>query len=550
MASAFNFDKNMFIDALSRSRDDYIYIHDFASGLTRIPKAMKEEFMLDDENSKNFVELWQNRIHEADKSHVMASYGCILAGSSDRHNVEYRILNRFDKWVWMRERGTLVRDGMGKPQIYIATVVNLGKKDNTDSITGLMNKYEFENYVNNCIASKKSFGIMILNIDDFKNINSLYGRPFGDYVLRATGQFINRIIPASARVFRLDGDEFGIVFIDHMKSDIKQVFLNINNRLSVQQEYDEKKYYCTMCAGCCKFSNSNNTYDKLVGNSHSALEFAKSKGKGRVVFFEPKLTEYKTKELTLTELLHESIDNGFRNFEVYCQPQVFSSTGRLKGGEALLRWKCDTFGNVPPMDFIPILEKTGMIIPVGKWVFEQSVKLCHEWIQFCPEFKMSINVSYIQLLDEKFLDFIIKTIRHAGLSPENIIVEFTESYFVTEREIVFNAFDRIREAGIQIAMDDFGTGYSSLVVLKEIPADIVKIDKAFVKNIRTSEFDRTFIRFVVELCHDVGIQVCLEGVERSDEYDIVSSMKIDFIQGYFFGKPHSAVEFYDKFIKR
>lgn len=549
MKPTFNFDKDQFFEALSRSTDDFIYIHDFQSGLTRVPVAMKEEFRLPAELFPDFSKIWIKKIHPIDSSHVETSLNNILTGISDHHSVEYRIINRMGKWVWIRERGIAMRDGMGNLTLYTATITSLGKKNNSDTITGLPNKHEFENYVNVCINEKKFFGIMIINIDDFKNINNLYGRQFGDYVLRATGQFIQSIVPAGSKVFRLDGDEFGIIFIDSMKSDIKQVFLNINNHLSVQREHKGNKYYCTLSAGCCKYNEESNNFDRLVSNSHNALDYAKNKGKGKIVFFESKLAEHKTKELKLTELLYESIEHDFKNFELYCQPQVYAINGKLKGGEALLRWHCSEYGSVSPSEFIPILEKTNMIIPVGKWVFEQAVKLCNEWLKKIPDFKMSINVSYIQLFDDDFLAFVNKTLRHAEISPSNIIVEFTESCFVSDKDMLSGAFERIRSTGIQIAMDDFGTGYSSLGMLKEAPADIVKIDKAFVQNILTSTFDRTFIQFVVELCHDVGILVCLEGVEREEEYEIVSNTNLDFIQGYYFGKPQNSETFYKNYIK-
>ncbi|MGN0689727.1 MAG: EAL domain-containing protein [Oscillospiraceae bacterium] len=547
--AGFDISSSNLLEAISRRRDDYVIVHDFSSGITKIPDEMKNKFGLTTDMPKNFFEQWFKIIHEDDKNLVKTSFDNIHRGISDTHYVEYKVRDKVGGWIQFRERGTVIRDGMGNPDIYLATITNIGKRENIDSITGLRNKKEFENRIKMYIADKKNFGIMILNIDDFKNINALYGREFGDNALRSIGQLIVKSLPSHCTAYRLDSDEFGIIFLNALKSDIKQIFININNRTSVQQEFNGQRYYCTISAGCCKFSETNNSFDILVNNSHSALDFAKEKGKGRIVFFEPKLTENKPRELHLTELLHESIEHNFEGFEVYCQPQVYADSGYLKGGEALLRWKCDEYGNVPPSEFIPILEKTGMIAHVGKWVFEESVRICSKCVKFNPDFKMSINVSYVQLLDESFLDFIDKVISRYGINPKNIIVEFTESCFITERNLVSKAFETIRKKGIKIAMDDFGTGYSSLEVLKEFPADIVKIDKAFVKNIKSSNFDRTFIKFVVELCHDVDIEVCLEGVEREDEYKIVLPMRLDFIQGYFFGKPLSEAAFSEQFLK-
>ncbi|MBR6695375.1 MAG: GGDEF and EAL domain-containing protein [Oscillospiraceae bacterium] len=549
MAASFDFNKNELIEAVSRRTNDYVVIHDFSTGLTKIPEEMKTTFGFSTDTPKGFFETWMKLMHDEDIENINISSNNIKRGISDTHDVEYRVRDKVGGWVHFRERGEVIRDGMGKPSLYFGTISNIGRKDHIDSITGLPKKREFESRIKLCIAEKKQFGIMILNIDNFKNINALYGRDFGDMALRSIGQSIVKCLPNKCSAYRLDSDEFGIIFVDALKSDIKQVFTNINNRTSDQHEYNGHKYYCTVSAGCCKYNEeSAGSFDMLVANSHSALDIAKAKGKARVIFHDPKLTEIRSRELHMTELLHDSIKHNFRGFEVHCQPQVYADSGFIKGGEALLRWKCDEYGPVSPVEFIPILEKTGMIAPVGKWVFDESVRICAKCIKYNPDFKMSINVSYVQLLDDSFLSFIDKSMHRHGVLAKNIIVEFTESCFIEERGIVFEAFENIRQKGIKIAMDDFGTGYSSLEVLKEVPADIVKIDRAFVKNIRTSNFDRTFIKFVVELCHDVGIEVCLEGVEREEEYKIVLPMRIDFIQGYLFGKPLDENTFSEKFL--
>lgn len=549
MKPAFDFDVNDLYFALSASVDEYIILTDCISGYSRVSKALRDEFGFEDEYIKDFPLKLARRIHHDDFATVKGAYRNVERGMADSYCAEYRIKNALGNWIWIREHSTIVRDGFGKILNVASAITNLGRRNNTDHTTGLLNKYEFESYVNLCIHQNLNIGIMIMNIDDFKNINNLYSRQFGDNVLRIAAQHIQNAVPTNAKVFRLDGDEFGIVFIDHLKSDIKQIYSNICNHFSTQREYQGKKYYCTFSAGCCKFNEQNNTFDILVKNSHTALDHAKAKGKSKIIFFEQKLSEHKTRELKLTELLRESIENDFRDFELFCQPQVFASNGKLKGGEALLRWRTDEFGPISPAEFIPILENTNMIVPVGKWVFERALTICKEWLKFCPDFMMSINVSYIQLYDENFLDFVKKTIKRIDIPTSHIIVEFTESCFVTDKDMLHSVFNSIRELGMKIAMDDFGTGYSSLEILKEVPADIVKIDKAFVRNIQSSKFDKTFIRFVVELCHDVDIQVCLEGVETCEELEIISQMGLDFIQGYYFGKPLDTTNFYETFFR-
>ena len=183
------------------------------------------------------------------------------------------------------------------------------------------------------------------------------------------------------------------------------------------------------------------------------------------------------------------------------------------------------------------LEQSGLIIPFGRWVFREAAAQCKAWTKLCPDLKISVNLSYLQVTTDSMVPFISDTLKRLGLSPANVMVEFTESCMIRENTRIRAVFESIRSLGIRIAMDDFGTGYSSLGMLKTSPADVVKIDRTFVRDILTSQFDATFIHFVVALCHDVNIKVCLEGVEREEEFDRVRPMGLDFIQGFLFGKP-------------
>ena len=389
---------------------------------------------------------------------------------------------------------------------------------------------------------------MILGIDEFKRINDLYNRSFGDEVIRIISQKIQTFLPPDATVYRMDGDEFGIILRNGTVHGLENIYGKIYQAVNHQQEFNGKKFYCTLSAGCTLYPLDGKTYLDLIKYAGYSLEYAKNKGKNQIAFFSEDILIGKTRQLDLTELLRESVEQGFENFEVYYQLQVNADTRKIKGAEALARWKCEKYGQVPPDQFIPILEESGLIIPVGKWIFEQALGACACWIKKDPDFVISVNLSYVQLEDAGFIDFMERTVLSSGVPPANVVVEMTESYIASNINRVEGIFDRIRSFGMKIAMDDFGTGYSSLGILKKIPADIVKIDRIFVKDVQTSHFDLTFIKFIVELCHDVGIEVCLEGVETEGEYEAVKPHAVDFIQGYLFGKPVSIEEFERRYI--
>ncbi len=542
-------DPRLLYQALSRSTDAYMYVSNIESGVCRYSRAMVEEFGLPGEVIENTAAVWEAHIHPDDKAAFLEANQIIMDGRADHHCVEYRARNRRGEWVWMRCRGSLERDEDGKPALLAGFITNLGQKNKIDPITGLFNKIRMaedtESLLRNCRTQQVQF--MLIGLDSFKNVNNLYGKNFGDKTLRVVAQRIQGMLPAHASLYRLDGDEFGIV-IRGSREDARSIYHTLTRTFRLQQEYDGKKFFCTLSAGTASFPDDAHDYENLLRCAGSALETAKQNGKNCQVFFLPEQNIAQRRALELTELLRESVERGFENFSLAYQPQVTSDGTRVLGAEALARWQCNKYGKVSPGEFIPLLEQSGLIVPFGRWVFQRAAEQCRQWTTLRPDFEVSINLSYIQAASDDMLPFIDRTLKKLALSPCNIVVEFTESCLM--QGDVQTVFDNLRAMGIRIAMDDFGTGYSSLGMLKNSPADVVKIDRTFVRDIVHSRFDETFIRFVVELCHHVNIKVCLEGVEHPEEHRLVEAMGLDSMQGYLFGRPVDAISFTHTFLAK
>lgn len=536
----FFFDQEYLYDALVKSTDDYIYLCNMqdSEGTFLYPKAMVEEFALPGEIVPNAAAIWGDKVHPDDKKIFIQSNQEIIDGRSNFHCVEYRARNRRGEWVWLRCRGHVERDAGGKPRLFAGMITNLGKKNRLDHVTGLYNKYEFEQEATSAITERpgQSLAVIILGLDEFQHINDLYNRRFGDEVLRVIAQKIQSLVSDSAKVYRLDGDVF-CVLIDGSPEQAKEIYRKIHQYFSHQQEHDGKKYYCTLSAGCAFYPENASNYQDLYKFAEYAMESAKRKGKNRMEIFSKQTLLHRERSLELTELLRESVENHFEGFEMHYQPVVNADSRTLYGAEALARWHCGKYGPVGPDEFIPLLEESGLIHPVGRWIFKEALRVCAACTKVNPDFEMSINLSYLQLSKPDFISFAEKEIRDSGVNPNRIILELTESCIVSNIDDLAADFDNLRKLHVRIAMDDFGTGYSSLEILKKSPADIVKVDRAFVKDIISSRFDATFIEFIVALCHDVNIKVCLEGIEQEEEYGIVKTMHLDFMQGYLFGRP-------------
>ena len=220
------------------------------------------------------------------------------------------------------------------------------------------------------------------------------------------------------------------------------------------------------------------------------------------------------------------------------------------GAEALARWTCGKYGSISPGEFIPLLERSGLINQLGRWIFSQAAAQCGKWRRYRPDFRMSINVSYHQLRKGDIVPDMLKKLEQFAMPPSSLTLELTESYFMKEEESRENVLDKLHGAGFTLAMDDFGMGYSSLLSLKNIPVDVVKIDRGFVKGITEDRFNAIFIGAITELCHNVGKQVCLEGVETEEEYRAVRDTGLELIQGFYFGLPVAAEEFERQWLSR
>ena len=248
--------------------------------------------------------------------------------------------------------------------------------------------------------------------------------------------------------------------------------------------------------------------------------------------------------------MQNSIARGCEDFFLCYQPQVDAKTGRLTGAEALLRWYDKDGSVVAPMQFIPLLEKSRMIIPVGHWIIENAVITAKKWQKFQPDFQMSINISLYQLEEHMLFPFVKDCMERHEIDPRTITFELTESQSVYDWEFVNKQFSEFHDLGIQIAMDDFGTGYSNLGFLKNFACNIIKIDRMFIKDILTNDFDKNLVKYTIMLCHSVGMRVCVEGVEDEDVFVYLrDECQADEIQGFYFGRPETIEVFEKRFEK-
>lgn len=548
----FEFNKEHLYHALTESTDDYVFVGNMKTGVFQYSSAMVEEFGLPGNVIENAAVVWEECIHPDDKAAFLESNQEIADGRTDYHNIEYRAKNVRGEWIWLRCRGKLMRDEEGRPELFAGFISCIGIQNKLDYLTGLYNRFEFEGSIKKHLANGevKNLGIMLLNLDGFNNINDLYNHSFGDDILKISAQKLLALIPSNAKAFRMDGDEFAILLVNSNLAEVKEIYKRVQQEFGSQQEYNGRKYYCTMSAGYASFPKDADNFLGLMKYANYSLERSKMKGKNRLTIFSENILQDKAKRLEMTELLRESIMRGFVGFSLCYQPQVKAETGALYGAEALARWHCDEYGDVSPGEFIPILEDCGLIVQLGRWVIKEALTQCEKWVNIWPQFRMSINLSYQQLMEDNVLECVREMLEETGTKPSAVTMELTETYLVKENVVARYVMEGLQKMGLQTAMDDFGTGYSSLFSLKNIPVNIVKIDKEFSKGVSKDIFNVTFIKAITDLCHNTGKKVCLEGIETKEEYNIIkSNTDLELIQGYYFGRPMKTADFEKAFCR-
>ena len=266
------------------------------------------------------------------------------------------------------------------------------------------------------------------------------------------------------------------------------------------------------------------------------------------VFDRASYNEY-LKRLDIRKAIRLDIANGFRGFQVFYQPIVDANTYKLIGAEALLRWKDDKHGSVSPAVFIPIMEESGLIIPVGRYVLWEAAKTCKKWKQTIPDFHVNVNLSYVQIRKSDLMHDVERCIEEVGIEPDSLVLELTESGYIETDSRIMALFQELKAKNINLAIDDFGTGYSNMRYLEDIAAKTIKFDRSFVMQALQNEYNYTVISHIIDMAHSVGSTVCMEGIEYEHELEKMKQANPDMIQGYLFGKPCSVEEFEEKYLK-
>ncbi len=411
-----------------------------------------------------------------------------------------------------------------------------------DVLTNLPNRAKFVQQANDAInfAARNGHGMAMLfiDLDNFKYINDTLGHAAGDRMIQEVGKRLQATTrQAEDLVARLGGDEFTILLHQIKNPEHAGVVAEkIVRALSIPFRYNGRDLYITPSIGISLFPEHGKDVGTLMRNADSSMFQAKRQGRNNYRYYNPENDQTSANRLNLEHQLRQALNSS--EFEVWYQPRFILATGRLIGAEALVRWRSPDLALVPPAEFIPLAEDTGLIVPIGEWVLQRACQDCQQWQGFCANpVQVSVNLSARQFAQEDLLEKIGTLLKQTGLETGLLELELTESLIMPNAEETVQTLRKLKEMGIKISIDDFGTGYSSLSYLQQFPIDIIKIDQSFLQEVRESHQESALVTAIIAMAHNLRLHVVAEGVETQVQFNFLQQYQCDQVQGYLLGKP-------------
>ena len=428
--------------------------------------------------------------------------------------------------------------------------LEMERQISNDNLTGLYNRMrcekDLEAYIKKAEENGKEGAFLLIDIDDFQNINDGLGHQYGDTLLKAIAHNLSRIAGIEENCYRMSGDEFAVIVKGENYKELSRICKDLREVFERPWFLKTQDFYCTMSMGVVCFPTDGNNVEDLTRKVSMALAAAKKKGKNCVEFYNEKVEDTSYYRLDMEQNMRRATLNSCNEFEVYYQPIIKRDNdgGHCCGAEALVRWNSTELGFIPPSDFIPLAEYLGLINPIGEHVLYEAIKRCKYWND-CghPDYKVNINLSVIQLLQPDFVAKVKQILQKTRINPKNVTLEVTESLAINDMERMKRVLKQLKTLGVCVALDDFGTGYSSLNHIRQMPIDVIKIDRCFIQGLTEDEFSGAFVKMVGELAKTIGVAVCVEGVEQRKQLEALKDMNVEMIQGYYYGKPMPVAEF-------
>jgi|GEM_PF-708475 len=496
-------------------------------------------------------DLWRQRLHPDDAHRVASALQDLLDSDIESYELEFRLRHRDGHHIPVLSRGFILRDDQGRAARVSGANTDLSERKEAeqqiyrlayyDVLTGLPNRRKLMERLDKMLAwpaDAHGWGaILFIDVDNFKLLNDSRGHAVGDLLLKQVALRLQACVRVQDTLARFGGDEF-VALLGDLGREPSSALLaaegiarNAWSALALPYALGDVTHLCSVSIGIALLDYGARGTEDTLKHADLAVCHAKSTGKNKVCVYDKAMEVAMQERLALEHDLRT--DFNARRLKMYLQPQM-DSDGRTVSAEALLRWNHAVRGDVPPAQFIPVAEATGLILPLGEWVLETACRQLALWAGSArtENLTLSVNISVRQLHDAEFVPCVLDILRRTGADPSRLVLEVTESLFAENIETIIDRMMLLREHGVRFALDDFGTGYSSLSYLQRMPLDEIKIDRSFIRGIHEGERGATITRMIISLAKNLGIKTVAEGVETSEQMDFLYRHGCFHYQGY------------------
>ena len=519
------------------AEDKYVFLCDMRYDYSRWSKALIDDFGMPSEYMYGAGEIWMERIHPEDRQGYREKLDEIFSGKGQSHDLQYRAKGIDGEYNLCTCRGIVVTDEYGKPEYFGGTIRNHSHRSHIDTLTGLRNQYGFFADLQKYIRNHVPVRIGMCGIGKLTEINEVYGYTVGNTLLQYLGRYLMDNVTSRNDTYRMDGACFAIISKDQSEEELSDEYDDIRAHFRRGIKFNDLDMILELNAGLISLEDFNVDDQTVYSCLNFAYEESKINKHGDLVIFHNELTGDNRKRLEKLHAIRASITKGYQGFYILYQPVVDAETEKLIGAEALLRWKNDEYGMVPPDMFIPFLENDPLFPELGEWILNTALNDARKIMDYIPNFIVNVNLSYSQLERADFTDVVWNMVKKSGFSPQQLCLELTERCRLLDMDLLHNVIVSLRQGGIRIALDDFGTGFSSVGLVKNLPFDTIKVDRSFVAQIENDDREKSLLNNFTDMAGTFGAEVCVEGIETTGMRDIIRDYGIHSFQGYYYSKP-------------
>lgn len=538
-----------FFELLSQADENLVvFINDIETGISAWSKSAVEFFDFPSDYRTHVQEVWESKIHPEDLEGYQKEIDAVFSRKKE-HQFQYRVLGPDGQYIWVECKGTIGKDIESQKEFFVGRIIRLDQTTIYDPVSNCLNFREFDV---NLFRSSQSF--ILIGIDSFRKVINQIGFSESNNILRILGEILRKANPERP-IYRMTGDEFLIVLPPSSAEELNYLHNKVLNDFSKAVEKEYKGIRVQFSAAVTYYNPKTDTNETVIKRLEHTLEYAKHLGDGAFALYSSAIEDIHNRASKLQGALTHAIENQFEGFSLVYQPIIDYRTGKIDGAEALLRFYDKDLGLISPAEFIPMLESSGAIVPVGMWVAKKAIEQKLVWDKIHPGIKVGFNTSIKQYETIELSEKISLLVKENHIKPDEIIVELTESQRMHDPEHMRQMLKPLTDSGIWVFLDDFGMEASTFTLVQELPVNGIKIDHSFVRTMignaeaKKDKANKAIIASIAYLGKLMDMRVIVEGVENEKIDQILKEMNLNFAQGYYYSRPICVKELESKWLK-